>query len=60
MPFFACKDFFLSPPVSLVLPSYAKVQAIAMDTIDSLDPSSKSSSIDLVIFAYMDDLASNA
>jgi len=27
VPFFACKDFFLSPLVSLVLPSYVKDQA---------------------------------
>jgi hypothetical protein len=31
-----------------------------MGTIDSLDPSSKSSSIDLIILAYITDLASDA
>jgi hypothetical protein len=31
-----------------------------MDTIYSLDPSSKSSSIDLIVLAYIDDLASDA
>ncbi len=56
MPFFAHKDFFPSPLISPILPSYVKVQAIAMAIINSLDPSSDNSNIDLVVLAYIDDL----
>ncbi len=60
MPFFARKDFFPSPHVSLVLPSYAELRAIALAAIDSLNPSFGSSNIDLAIIAYIDDLVSDA
>jgi hypothetical protein len=60
MPFFACKDFFPSPLVSLILLSYVKAQVVTMDIVDSLDPSSKSSNIDLDVLAYIDDLALDA
>jgi hypothetical protein len=43
-----------------VLLSYAKAQAVAMAIVDSLNTSSKRLSIDLVVFAYIDDLTSNA
>jgi hypothetical protein len=43
-----------------MLLSYAEVQEITMAVVDSPDPSSKNSSIDLVILAYMNDLVSNA
>jgi hypothetical protein len=59
MPFFACKDFFLSPSISLVLLSYA-AQVVAMAIVNSSNTSFERLSIDLVIFAYIDDLTSNA
>jgi hypothetical protein len=59
VPFCTHKDFFLNPLVSLVLPSCAKGQAVAMVTIDSLDPSFENLNIDLDVLAYIDDLASN-
>jgi hypothetical protein len=60
VPFFAHKDFYRSPPISPMFPSYVKAQAIVLATIDSLYPSSRSPNIDLIILAYIDDLASYA
>jgi hypothetical protein len=60
MPFFTHKDFFPSPSISPILPSYVEVQAVVMATIDSLDPSSDNSNIDLVVLAYIDDLVLDA
>jgi hypothetical protein len=60
MPFFAHKDFFPSPLINLVLLSYVEVQIVALATIDSSDPSFGSLNIDLVAFAYIDDLALDA
>jgi hypothetical protein len=43
-----------------MLPSYAKAQVVGLVAVDSLDPSSESLNIDLIILAYIDDLALNA
>jgi hypothetical protein len=60
IPFFTHEDFYPSPLVSPMFPSYVKVQAVALVAIDSVDPSSRNSNIDLVILAYIDNLASYA
>jgi hypothetical protein len=60
MPFFAHKDFFPTPLISPILPSYAKVQAVVMAIIDSPYPYPDNSDIDLVVLAYIDDLVLDA
>jgi hypothetical protein len=54
-----CKNVLLSPSISPILPSCAEAQMVVMANIDSPYPSSETSSIDLDILTYIDDLALN-
>jgi len=54
------QDFFPSLLISPILPSYVQVQIVLMAIIDSHDPFSDISNIDLIILAYIDDLLLDA
>jgi hypothetical protein len=57
VPFFTCKDFFLSPFVSSILPSYVEAQPKVLTNFQSLYPSFKDTSIDSRILAFIDKFA---
>jgi hypothetical protein len=57
VPFFACKENFLSPFVSPVLPSYVEAQPRVATNFQSLDLSFEDTSIDSRIHAFIDEFA---